>query len=92
MIGSVNSSNSNKLVQVAKQQGISAYLIDDEQDISSEMLANHDCIGVSSGASVPDELLQGVINFLRGKNPAIETEEVIVASEGVTFALPLILQ
>ena len=92
VIGSVNSSNSNKLVQVAKQQGISAYLIDDEQDISSEMLANHDCIGISSGASVPDELLQGVINFLREKNPAIETEEIIVANEGVTFALPLILQ
>jgi 4-hydroxy-3-methylbut-2-enyl diphosphate reductase len=87
VVGSRNSSNSNRLVEVARRAGASAHLIDDEQDIELEWLAGRRTIGLAAGASAPERLVRQVLESLGGLGP-VEVEERSVARETVRFGLP----
>jgi 4-hydroxy-3-methylbut-2-enyl diphosphate reductase len=87
VVGSSNSSNSNRLREVAAAQGIRAYMIDGPNDIRREWLENSRRIGLTAGASAPEVLVQRVIARLRdlGAETVEESEGKI---EGVSFSLP----
>jgi 4-hydroxy-3-methylbut-2-enyl diphosphate reductase len=88
VVGSVNSSNSVRLVEVALQAGAGAsYLIDYARQIDDAWLAGVSTIGVTSGASVPEVLVRGVLEYLAQRGFP-EAEELTTAEETLTFALP----
>ena len=88
VVGSANSSNSVRLVEVALEAGAAAsYRVDNAGEIDPDWLVGVDSVGVTSGASVPDDLVQGVLDFLveRGFPPAREER---LTEESLVFALP----
>jgi len=87
VVGSENSSNSNRLVEVASNAGMAAHLIEDERFILPEWLAGVRTVGVTAGASAPERLVSQVVDFLRSKGFG-ELEEVETIAEDVRFALP----
>ena len=88
VIGSRNSSNSVRLVEVAKKAGCKrSILMHSEEKLPIEELINSETIGISSGASAPDTLVQSLINNLK-KDRDVSLEEVVVAEEKVIFKLP----
>ncbi|MEO8011880.1 MAG: 4-hydroxy-3-methylbut-2-enyl diphosphate reductase [Dokdonella sp.] len=87
VVGSPNSSNSNRLRELAGKHGVPAYLIDDADDIRREWLEGHQRIGVTAGASAPESLVKGVIERLQSWG-ADSVEELDGEPEHVTFALP----
>jgi 4-hydroxy-3-methylbut-2-enyl diphosphate reductase len=88
VVGSRNSSNSVRLVEVAKDAGARAsYLVDDASAIEPLWLADATTVGVTSGASVPEDLVAGVLTRLADAGFA-EVEEVEVVPERMVFALP----
>lgn len=87
VIGSKNSSNSNRLKEVAERRGADSWLIDGPEDINPEWLKNHTRIGITAGASAPEILVQQVVDFLRQRGCGdVEISRVI--EENVTFSLP----
>jgi 4-hydroxy-3-methylbut-2-enyl diphosphate reductase len=87
VIGSQNSSNSKRLVEVARDYGAEAHLIDNERQVRREWLAGKRVVGISSGASAPEELVQRLVQFFRD----LGTEDVCefeVVQEDVRFMLP----
>jgi 4-hydroxy-3-methylbut-2-enyl diphosphate reductase len=87
VIGSDNSSNSNRLVEVARSFGTPAYLVDDENDVRLEWLEGRDTVGVTSGASAPEWLVERVVDYLKAKG-ATEVEQLHTVDEQVRFSLP----
>jgi len=87
VVGSRNSSNSNRLVEVARRTGTPAYLIDDEEDIELGWLDGASTVGLAAGASAPERLVRRVLESLAGLGP-LEVEEKSVARESVRFGLP----
>ena len=88
VIGSRNSSNSVRLVEVAKKAGCEkSMLMHSEEKLPIEELINSETIGISSGASAPDTLVKSLINNLK-KDRHVSLEEVVVAEEKVIFKLP----
>ncbi len=88
VVGSRNSSNSVRLTEVAREAGASASsLVDDESDIDPAWLQGVETVGVTSGASVPDELVLGVLRYLADHGFG-EVEEVEEVKESLLFALP----
>ncbi|MFZ1410436.1 MAG: 4-hydroxy-3-methylbut-2-enyl diphosphate reductase, partial [Micropruina sp.] len=88
VVGSQNSSNSVRLVEVALEAGAKAsYRVDNAGEIDPAWLVGVDSVGVTSGASVPDELVQGVLALLESKGFPAATEEVLT-EENLVFALP----
>ncbi|MER7501976.1 4-hydroxy-3-methylbut-2-enyl diphosphate reductase [Nonomuraea pusilla] len=88
VVGSENSSNSKRLVEVAKDYGAdAAYLVDDASFIREEWLDGVTTVGLTSGASVPDELVQGVLAYLAERGFA-DVQEVEAVEESMRFALP----
>jgi 4-hydroxy-3-methylbut-2-enyl diphosphate reductase len=87
VIGSDNSSNSNRLAEVARSLGARAYLIDDETEIQPSWLEGARTVGVTSGASAPEWLVDRVIGYFRDRG-VDDVETVTVVSEDVHFALP----
>jgi len=87
VVGSVNSSNSNRLRELAAKQGVPAYLIDGAEDIRPEWLSGVECIGLTAGASAPESLVTGVIEKLKQQGSATVTNIEGVA-ENMVFALP----
>jgi len=87
VVGSPNSSNSNRLRELAQKQGIEAHLIDGADDIQREWIAGKTRVGVTAGASAPESLVQGVIARLREWG-AGDVQELNGEPENVTFALP----
>ena len=88
IVGSRNSSNSVRLVEVAKKAGCkNSQLMNFEKEIPIKDIENSTTIGISSGASAPEELVQDLINRVK-KNRIVNIEEVIVAEEKVIFKLP----
>jgi 4-hydroxy-3-methylbut-2-enyl diphosphate reductase len=87
VVGSANSSNSCRLVEVAQSAGIPAYLIDDIEDIQSSWLSGVRTVGLTAGASAPEGLVERVVGYLNKVGyPAVETSGEIV--EHVEFSLP----
>jgi 4-hydroxy-3-methylbut-2-en-1-yl diphosphate reductase len=87
VIGSDNSSNSNRLVEVSRALGTEAYLIDDETEIEESWIEGAETVGVTSGASAPEWLVDRVVGWLRERG-ATEVEEVEVIEERMAFGLP----
>jgi 4-hydroxy-3-methylbut-2-en-1-yl diphosphate reductase len=90
VIGSSNSSNSNRLVEVARAYGVAAYLIDDEGDIQEEWLAGVETVGLTSGASAPEKLVTRVCDWFRDRGAEIAAYAMV--DEDVTFKLPVELR
>jgi 4-hydroxy-3-methylbut-2-enyl diphosphate reductase len=87
VIGSRNSSNSNRLVEVARELGAAAHLIDNETQIDESWLEGVRTMGITSGASAPEELVQRVVDLFRTRGTA-DIRELEVVSEDVRFMLP----
>ena len=88
VVGSPNSSNSVRLVEVAKDAGArAAYLVDDAGEVDAEWLLDASTVGVTSGASVPEELVAGVLGRLAALGFG-DVEEVEAVKERMTFQLP----
>ena len=91
VIGSKNSSNSNRLKEIADNQGKPAYLIDSSDDIDEQWLDNINSVGITAGASAPEILVQEVVSFLMSKG-GDEIIEVEGAKEDVNFPVPASLK
>ena len=87
VIGSRNSSNSNRLVEVAREHGAASHLIDHEGQVQEEWLDGARVVGISSGASAPEELVQRLIEFFKARGTKT-IEEFQVVREDVRFMLP----
>jgi len=91
VIGSRNSSNSNRLVEVARANGVPAHLIDDETDIDESWLDGAETVGLTSGASAPEKLVERVCDWFRGRGVDDISAHRLV-DEGVEFRLPVELR
>ena len=91
VIGSQNSSNSQRLKEVAQGAGVTAYLIDDETKIDPAWLNGVESVGLTAGASAPESLVESLVNYLC-KLGATEVEEIEAIEEDVHFALPVELK
>ncbi len=87
VIGSRNSSNSNRLVEVARECGADSFLIDHEGQVQEEWLAEKRVVGITSGASAPEELVQRLVAFFRARGTE-DVAELDVVKEDVRFMLP----
>jgi 4-hydroxy-3-methylbut-2-en-1-yl diphosphate reductase len=87
VIGSTNSSNSNRLAEVARERGTPAYLVDDEGQVDPAWLDGAATVGLTSGASAPEWLVGRMLEWLAAEGFA-EVEEVSLGDERVRFALP----
>jgi 4-hydroxy-3-methylbut-2-enyl diphosphate reductase len=89
VIGSKNSSNSNRLVEVAREHGAESHLIDNETEVRPEWLHDKRVVGITSGASAPEELVQRLIADVRERaGSEVPVEELEVVNEDVRFMLP----
>jgi 4-hydroxy-3-methylbut-2-enyl diphosphate reductase len=86
VIGSRNSENSNQLRNVAEAQGVKAYLIDDHRAIAPKWLEGKRRVGLTSGASVPESLVQGAAEFFRTQGARVST--LGFTEENIHFTLP----
>jgi 4-hydroxy-3-methylbut-2-en-1-yl diphosphate reductase len=87
VIGSDNSSNSRRLVEVANSLGTPAYLIDDETGIEPDWLEGRETVGITSGASAPEWLVERVVDWLKADG-ATEVEQLHTVDEQMRFSLP----
>jgi 4-hydroxy-3-methylbut-2-enyl diphosphate reductase len=87
VVGSPNSSNSNRLRELAERNGVPAYLIDGAADIRLEWLEGARCVGVTAGASAPESLVHGVVERLRHLGQG-QVRELDGVRESMVFALP----
>ncbi|HEX9298754.1 MAG TPA: 4-hydroxy-3-methylbut-2-enyl diphosphate reductase [Actinomycetota bacterium] len=87
VIGSKNSSNSNRLAEVARELGAAAYLVDDETEVDPAWVVDARTVGVTSGASAPEHLVTRMLAWLEERGFA-DVESVPIAEEGVRFSLP----
>jgi len=92
VVGSRNSSNSNRLREVAEGQGVRGYMIDGPQDIRQEWLVNVKRVGLTAGASAPELLVRRVVEHLQQEWNAVFVPETGVISENVVFPLPKALR
>jgi 4-hydroxy-3-methylbut-2-enyl diphosphate reductase len=87
VIGSRNSSNSNRLVEVAREHGADSHLIDNESEVRDEWLEGKQVVGITSGASAPDALVQRLVRFFEDRGTS-DVEVLEVVQEDVRFMLP----
>jgi 4-hydroxy-3-methylbut-2-enyl diphosphate reductase len=87
VIGSRNSSNSNRLVEVAREEGSESHLIDNEVQVREEWLEDKRVVGITSGASAPEELVQRLVRFFQARGTT-DVQELEVVREDVRFMLP----
>src|SRR5256885_1637226 len=87
LIGSTNSSNSNRLVEVAREHGAASYLIDNHLQVDEAWLEGIDTVGITSGASAPEELVERLVSFFRDRG-ATDVGELKTVDEDVRFMLP----
>lgn len=87
VVGSQNSSNSQRLTEVARSRGVKSYLVDGPEQIRTEWLDGVKNVGVTSGASAPEDVVQGVVSLLQSRGVAALTE-VDAPDENVEFKLP----
>jgi 4-hydroxy-3-methylbut-2-en-1-yl diphosphate reductase len=91
VIGSRNSSNSNRLVEVAREHGAESHLIDHEAQVREEWLEDKRVVGITSGASAPEELVQRLVDHFRGLGTE-DVQELEVVQEDVRFMLPKVIR
>ena len=87
MIGSKNSSNSNRLVDVTRELGTASHLIDNAGEVEEEWLEGVETVGITSGASAPEELVSELVDFFRDRGTT-DVSELRAIDEDVRFMLP----
>jgi 4-hydroxy-3-methylbut-2-enyl diphosphate reductase len=87
VIGSTNSSNSVRLVEVAREHGVASHLIDNRGQVDESWLEGVETVGITSGASAPEELVQALVDYFRERG-ASEVSELRTVDEDVRFMLP----
>jgi 4-hydroxy-3-methylbut-2-en-1-yl diphosphate reductase len=87
VMGSTNSSNSNRLVEVARDHGADSYLIDNASQVREEWLEGVETLGITSGASAPEELVAELVDFFRSRGTE-DVSELRTVEEDVRFMLP----
>jgi 4-hydroxy-3-methylbut-2-enyl diphosphate reductase len=87
VIGSTNSSNSNRLVEVAREHGADSHLIDNHLQVDESWLEGVDTVGITSGASAPEELVERLVAYFRDRG-ASDISELKTVDEDVRFMLP----
>lgn len=92
VIGSSNSSNSNRLREMGERLGCPSHLVDGPEGLKEEWFQGVEKVGLSSGASAPEDLVQGVAAWIQDRFPGSETEEFLILEENVRFPLPAMLQ
>ena len=88
VVGSQNSSNSQRLKEIAVQCGKDAYLIDHESQLDIDKLSKSKVIGITAGASAPEHTVQALIKFLINNGAKMSNEEIAFKEEAVAFSLP----
>ena len=88
VIGSINSSNSNRLREIAERGGVESYLIDSLEDLDHKWLEGKEVIGITSGASAPEHLVKELVELLQNKYGCSLYGEEERADEGISFRLP----
>ncbi|MDR3508384.1 MAG: 4-hydroxy-3-methylbut-2-enyl diphosphate reductase [Caulobacteraceae bacterium] len=91
VVGSTKSSNSNRLCEIGREEGLPSYLIADSEDLDPTWLEGVKAIGLTAGASAPEELIQDVIEALRRLGP-VELEHLPGVEENIEFRVPSILR
>ncbi len=88
VIGSANSSNSCRLVEVARDAGVDSHLIEDESEIDPAWIEGRTKIGITSGASAPERLVRSVIEWFNARHDDVTVSEIETVHEDVSFHLP----
>ena len=92
VVGAPNSSNSVRLVEVAMATGVKARRIESEEELNPEWFEGVRSIGVTAGASAPEDILQGVVSGLKKMFSSSKVKDLNIVQENVTFALPAVLR
>ena len=88
VVGSVNSSNSNRLRELAEREGVSSYLIDGASDLQQFWFDQVEAVGLTAGASAPEKLVKDVIQAIKAIAPNTTVQELAGEPENMVFALP----
>lgn len=88
VVGSQNSSNSRRLVEVCRNAGVPSYLVDDASEVRPEWLAGRSIVAVTAGASAPENLVEALLQSLQKEHGFGPIEEVEIKDEDVRFSLP----
>ena len=91
VIGSRNSSNSNRLVEVAREHGADSHLIDNEGQVRDEWLTGKRVVGITSGASAPEDLVKRLVEYFRARGTS-DVRDLEVVQEDVRFMLPRVIR
>ena len=92
VVGAKNSSNSNRLCEIGKEEGKKSYLIADASELDPAWLAGMNTVGLTAGASAPEKLVEEVIEKLRGLNGGVEVTTMDGIKEHIEFRLPVELR
>ena len=92
VVGAKNSSNSSRLMELGLEQGIKSHLIADVNDLDPTWFDGIDTVGISSGASAPEVLVQEVVEWIKEKFPSVEVQNLVKLVENTKFNLPKALQ
>ena len=92
VVGAKNSSNSSRLMELGLEQGLPSHLIDDVNDLDMSWFDGVETVGLSSGASAPEVLVQVVVDFLKEKIEGLQVENLVKLVENTKFSLPKALQ
>ncbi|WP_405339104.1 4-hydroxy-3-methylbut-2-enyl diphosphate reductase [Fibrobacter sp.] len=92
VVGAKNSSNSSRLMELGLEQGIPSHLIGSVEDLELGWFDNIESVGISSGASAPEVLVQGVVDWIKEKFAPVEIENFVKLVESTKFNLPKALQ
>jgi 4-hydroxy-3-methylbut-2-enyl diphosphate reductase len=88
VVGAKNSSNSNRLCEIGKEEGVPSYLINDGSELNPAWVVDKKTIGITAGASAPEALVEHVIDALRAISPNIEVTQMDGKKEHIEFRLP----
>ena len=91
VVGATNSSNSNRLVEIGREMGVASHLIADGKELDPAWLAGVRTVGLTAGASAPEELILSVIDALRALGP-VEVTQMNGIEEHIEFRLPAVLR
>ena len=92
VVGAQNSSNSLRLLEVAKSTGVNARRIESAAELKVEWLEGVSDIGITAGASAPEDIVQGIVNQIREMSASSRIVDLEIVKEDVTFALPAVLR
>ena len=92
VVGAQNSSNSLRLLEVAKSTGVNARRIESAAELKLEWLEGVSDIGITAGASAPEDIVQGIVNRIREMSASSRIRDLEIVKEDVTFALPAVLR